>query len=249
MEERMDILVCDDEPELAELLKELLENEGFSARAVTDPFEALSLAESGAFDLAVLDIMMPGMDGFELVRRIRSAASPKAREMPLVLLSAKDEEFDKVLGFTLGADDYVTKPFMPRELAVRVKARLRRPERPESGPCRELGAIFVRTAEHECFVHGQRVKLTPKEFDCLSLLVRAEGKPLSARAIFESVWGEEYNSSSRNTVMVHIRRLRKRLAEIDASQEFIQTVWGVGYRIAPDGRDADRSDDERGGGQ
>lgn len=244
MDRRANILVCDDEAELTELLKALLENEGFSVRAVTSPVEALSLAESGLFDLAVIDVMMPGMDGFELVRRIRSAVSSKVRAMPLVLLSAKGEEFDKVLGFTLGADDYVTKPFMPRELVVRLKARLRDSSRPSDEACCEIGAISVKTVRHECFVHGRRLQLTPKEFDCLRLLVQAKGRPLSAKEIFESAWGEEYNSSSRNTVMVYIRRLRKRLSEIDASQEFIQTVWGVGYRVAVDERQGGCADEE-----
>lgn len=244
MGHRGDILICDDEPELTELIKELLEKEGFSVCAVTDPLEALPLAESGSFDLAVLDIMMPGMDGFELVRRIRSAASSKVREMPVVLLSAKGEEFDKVLGFTLGADDYVTKPFMPRELVVRIRARLRGSKRPSDQACFEVGAISVNVSQHECFVHGERLQLTPKEFDCLRLLVQAKGRPLSAKEIFESAWGEGYNPSSRNTVMVYIRRLRKRLSEVDASQEFIQTVWGVGYRIAVDERQDDCAGDE-----
>lgn len=227
------ILVCDDEREVADLVAHLLEREGFAVRTCYAGEEALQLLISGAFDLAVLDIMMPGMDGFEVCRRLRASRDLRVADTPVIFLSAKSEEFDKVLGFTIGADDYVTKPFKSRELMVRVKARLRR-RRGQDAP---IGAPAARGIEldetnHQVRLHDEPLNLSPKEFDCLAELLRAGGSPVSARDLYERVWKAEYNASSHNAVMVYIRHLRKKLAELDSSEEFIETVWGVGYRIA-----------------
>ena len=212
------ILVCDDEVEVADLLKHVLEREGFAVTCCHSGDAALTLLNAQVFDLAILDIMMPGIDGFEVCRQIRGGAAGSNTDMPIVFLSAKTEEFDKVLGFTLGADDYVTKPFKARELVARLKARLR-------------GRSAAPAPSDVLSVSGIELSLTPKEFDCLAELLRAGGAPVSSKALFENVWDEEYTSSSHNAVMVYIRRLRKKLAEVDSSEELIETVWGVGYRI------------------
>ncbi|HJB05691.1 MAG TPA: response regulator transcription factor [Candidatus Merdibacter merdigallinarum] len=242
------ILVCDDEREVADLVSHLLEREGFSVRACYAGEEALQLLSAGSFDLAVLDIMMPGMDGFEVCRRLRAMADVRVAETPVIFLSAKGEEFDKVLGFTIGADDYVTKPFKSRELVVRVKARLRHRRGQQPTPnALSVRGIELDEASHSVRLHDEPLSLSPKEFDCLAELLRANGSPVSARDLYERVWRTDYNASSHNTVMVYIRHLRKKLAELDSSEEYIETVWGVGYRIVPNPPfSASDSDDDSG---
>ena len=226
------ILVCDDEVEVAELLKHLLEREGFAVTCCHSGDAALKMLEAQTFDLAILDIMMPGTDGFEVCRQVRAGSAGANADMPIVFLSAKTEEFDKVLGFTLGADDYVTKPFKPRELVARIKARLRgRVAAPVANDVLSVGGIELDETNHSASLHGCELSLTPKEFDCMAELLRAGGAPVSSKTLFENVWNEEYTASSHNAVMVYIRRLRKKLAEVDSSEELIETVWGVGYRI------------------
>ena len=226
------ILVCDDEVEVAELLKHLLEREGFAVTCCHSGDAALKTLEAQTFDLAILDIMMPGTDGFEVCRQVRAGSAGANADMPIVFLSAKTEEFDKVLGFTLGADEYVTKPFKPRELVARIKARLRgRVAAPVANDVLSVGGIELDETNHSASLHGCELSLTPKEFDCMAELLRAGGAPVSSKTLFENVWNEEYTASSHNAVMVYIRRLRKKLAEVDSSEELIETVWGVGYRI------------------
>lgn len=223
--EKARILVADDEAAIADLVVRVMEAEGMPAKAVYGGASALREIESGAYDLAILDVMMPDLDGFEVCRRVRAAT-----DMPIVFLTAKDEDVDQIVGLSLGADDYVVKPFKPRVLAARVKARLR-PRRPEGSSCIETGGVSVDPAAHEAFLHGVRLKLTPKEFGVLLELAKAAGNPVSAKALYESVWNEPFDHSAANSVMVHIRRLREKLAEVDPSEEVVATVWGVGYRI------------------
>ena len=221
------LLVADDDLAIVGLVKAVLEPEGLEVVGAASGKEAVNLFEQSPFDLVILDVMMPGMDGFETCRQIRQRS-----DVPIIFLSAKDEEADKVVGFTLGGDDYVTKPFKPRELVARVKARLRR-----SSAMREdelLSAargIEIDQRAHTATLHAVDLKLTPKEFDILTLLVRAGGRPVSTEELFEGVWNEPYRSSDANTIMVHIRRLRKKLTAVDSSQTFIETVFGVGYKI------------------
>ena len=210
--EKARILVADDEAAIADLVVRVMEAEGMPAKAVYGGASALREIESGAYDLAILDVMMPDLDGFEVCRRARAAT-----DMPIVFLTAKDEDVDQIVGLSLGADDYVVKPFKPRVLAARVKARLR-PRRPEGSSCIETGGVSVDPAAHE-------------EFGVLLELAKAAGNPVSAKALYESVWNEPFNHSAANSVMVHIRRLREKLAEVDPSEEVVATVWGVGYRI------------------
>lgn len=226
---RRRILVCDDEREIADMVARLLEREGFFCLACYDPFSALDAIRRNEADLAILDIMMPGMDGFELARRIREFSG-----VPLIFLSAKDEEIDSVLGFAVGADDYVTKPFRPRELTMRVRACLRRAaasSAPAPDDVMRACGIELDPHAHEASLHGEPLSLTPKEFALLQVLMESAGSPRSAADLFERVWDERADAAASNTVMVHVRHLRKKLAAIDASTEYIVTVWGVGYRM------------------
>ncbi len=227
MEEEKRVAVCDDEAAIADLVGQLLVESGFEPHVFYAGADLLAAHGREPFDLVILDIMMPGIDGFSCCREIR-----RTSEVPLIFLTAKDEEIDKVVGFELGADDYVVKPFKPRELMARVKARIRRAARPVLVPgMLEARGISVDEGSFEAALHGEPLSLTPKEFAILACLVRHAGRPMPSKDLFESVWKEEANAQSAGTVMVHVRHLRKKLAAIDSSQEFIETVWGVGYRI------------------
>lgn len=221
------IAVCDDETAIADLVGQLLTELGFEPHVFYAGADLLEVHERAPFDLVILDIMMPGLDGFSCCREIR-----RRSDAPIIFLTAKDEEIDKVVGFELGADDYVVKPFKPRELMARVKARIRRASRPAEAPgVLEAHGITVDEGSFEAALHGEALSLTPKEFAILTCLVRHAGRPLPSKDLFETVWKEEANAQSAGTVMVHVRHLRKKLAAVDSSQEFIETVWGVGYRI------------------
>lgn len=228
------LLVVDDEIAIADLIASIFISEGMDVVAFNDPNLALRSLDSESYDLAILDVMMPGMDGFELCKSIL-----EKKDMPVVFLSAKDAESDIVAGFTLGADDYVTKPFKPRELVARVKAHLRRhskaePSEGDGNPVLSAQGIKLDTRAHKATMHDVPLQLTPKEFAILEKLLSEQGKPVASRELYESAWGEPANSSSSNTVMVHIRHLRCKIGEVDSSKEVIQTAWGVGYRIAMD---------------
>lgn len=227
MEEERRVAVCDDEAAIADLVGQLLAEAGFEPHVFYAGADLLEAHGRDPFDLVILDIMMPGVDGFACCREIR-----RRSEVPLIFLTAKDEEIDKVVGFELGADDYVVKPFKPRELMARVKARIRRASHPRQEPgVIEVGGVTVDEASFEASLHGEPLPLTPKEFAILACLVRHAGHPMPSKDLFEAVWKEEANAQSAGTVMVHVRHLRKKLAAVDSSQEFIETVWGVGYRI------------------
>lgn len=228
---RFRILVVDDEVAIAQLLTTLLEQEGFLVSSCHSGTQALKLFTQESFDLVMLDIAMPDMDGFEVCRVIRSAS-----DVPIIFLSAKDEEMDKVIGLTLGADDYVVKPFRPQELIARVRARLRRLQARNASYSQATHisgrGIELDTAAHTAFLHDIPLHLTPKEFEILAVLLRAQGSPVSTAQLFERVWHSKADASASNAVMVHIRHLRQKFADIDRSETFIETVWGVGYRIA-----------------
>lgn len=226
----MRVLVVDDEREIADLVVDLLTPEGLDVEACYSGREALEAFVRRRPDLVVLDIMMPGMDGFEVCRRIREFS-----DVPIVFLSAKDQEVDKVRGLTLGADDYITKPFKPFEFVARIGARLRRVRTGDERPSALLAhGVELDPKTHTVSFHGEELDLTPTEFSILEVLLTRVGEPVSNKEIHQAVWDDVYLPSSANAVMVHIRNIRRKLAAIDGSDEVIQTVWGVGYRVAAD---------------
>lgn len=228
----MKVLFAEDERALSHALTTILERNSYEVEAVYDGATALDCLLGNEYDVAVLDIMMPGMNGFETCQRIRENS-----DVPVVFLTAKNEESDLVLGFSLGADDYIVKPFKPRELVARVRTRIRRSKDrtvAKSPGLFDCDGLLIDTTRHVATLYDEELKLTPKEFGVLSLLARHAGKPVAIKDIFEEIWDEPYNSFDSNTVMVHIRRIRKKLSQVDSSREFIKTVFGVGYRLEID---------------
>lgn len=225
----MKILIADDEKEIADLIGVYLDNEGYETVKCFSGSDAYSAVQKESFDLAVLDVMLPGMDGFTLCREIR-----KNHTFPIIMLTAKTDFTDRISGLSMGADDYVTKPFNPLELTARIKAQLRRfkqyNENGEKEDIIEISGLEVNRATHTCTLYGEEVFLTPIEFRILWLLMENAGKVVSTKEIFEKVWEEDYLDSN-NTVMVHIRRTREKLREKPRNPKFIKTVWGVGYKI------------------
>ena len=224
------ILVVDDEPEIADLVEVYLQSEGFTVHTCGSGTEALELVKRQPLDLAILDVMLPDISGFTLCGEIR-----KEHHFPVLMLTAKAEDTDKITGLTIGADDYMTKPFNPLELVARVKAQLRRYTRYNevergSGDVLDINGLVINRATHECWLYDQPLVLTPIEFDILWMLCENRGQVISAERLFESVWKEKYLDRN-NTVMVHIRRLREKMGEPSRNPRFIKTVWGVGYKI------------------
>ena len=222
-------MVVDDEERLVSLLKSYLTQEGFRVVTAPDGHEALFVARNEKPDLIILDIMMPEMDGYEFMRRHR-----KEQETPIILLTAKIQDSDKVLGLELGADDYVTKPFSPRELAARVRAVLRRVGKtpPEAEVLRVADVILDRS-KHLVRVGDQTVSLTPSEFDLLAVLMSAPGRVLSRLQLLDHVQGTAYEGYER-TIDVHVKNLRAKIEPDPRQPQYIQTVYGVGYRFAPE---------------
>lgn len=224
------ILVVDDEKEIRDLIGIYLANESYKVIKAANGLEALSYLEKEEIDLIILDIMMPSMDGIEACIKIR-----ENKNMPIIMLSAKSEDMDKILGLTTGADDYITKPFNPLELIARVKSQLRRYKKLNAVQEKNEGVIevddlVINTNTHEVKIADKEIKLTPREFDILCLLAKNKGIVFSIEKIYESVWNEEFFESD-NTVMVHIRKIREKIEEEPRKPRFIKTVWGVGYKI------------------
>ncbi|MEO4053009.1 response regulator transcription factor [Solibacillus sp. CAU 1738] len=224
------ILIVDDDKEIRNLISVYLENEGMQTQKVENAIEALKILEEKAFDLIILDIMMPKMDGIQACMKIR-----EERSMPIIMLSAKSEDMDKIQGLTAGADDYLSKPFNPLELIARVKSQLRRYKKYNTDSSIdksviEIGDLVVNTDTRQVFVQEKEVRLTPKEFDILELLSRNKGRVLSVAKIYEAVWKEDFYKSD-NTVMVHITKIRNKIEEDPKQPIYIKTIWGVGYKI------------------
>ncbi|MDI6631567.1 MAG: response regulator transcription factor [Thermoanaerobacteraceae bacterium] len=219
------ILVVDDEARIRKLLRKYLAAEGFVVGEAADGEQALAEVRRGTWDLIVLDLMLPGKDGWEVCREIR-----KEWELPVIMLTARGDEFDRVLGLELGADDYIVKPFSPREVVARVKAMLRR-VRKASEPDRQLSfaGVVVDPEARTVTVKGEPVALTPKEFDLLLALVKAPGRAFRRDELLNLVWGYDFYGDSR-TVDTHITRLREKLGRAGAPP-LITTVWGVGYKL------------------
>ena len=227
------ILVVDDEHDIADLIEVYLKNENFTIFKYYSAREALACIESTELDLAILDIMMPEINGFDLCRKIRESYT-----FPVIMLTAKDEEMDKITGLTLGADDYVTKPFRPLELAARVKAQLRRykkynstREEPAVNPVLSFEGLEINTNTYECMLKGSAVSLTPTEFSILCILLQNQGTVVSSEKLFHEIWQDEYYSKSNNTITVHIRHLREKMGDTAEEPKYIKTIWGVGYKI------------------
>lgn len=225
------ILVVDDEKEIADLLEIYLVSDGFTVFKAYGGEEGLAILREQRVDLVLLDIMMPNMDGLQMCRKIR-----EKNNIPIIIVSARTQELDKIVGLTSGADDYVSKPFNPLELMARVKSQLRRYR--ELNPAikvQEQDTIILRNLEisrenHQVLVDNEPIKLTPIEFDILYLLVSHPGQVFSTDEIFEQVWHERVYEAN-NTVMVHIRRLRGKIKDDTRADKIISTVWGVGYKI------------------
>jgi DNA-binding response OmpR family regulator len=219
------ILVVDDEVNIVELARLYLEREGFHVESASDGARAIEQIEARPPALMILDLMLPVVDGYEVCRRVRSSS-----DVPIIMLTARDEDVDKIVGLELGADDYLTKPFNPRELVARVKAILRRAERPvraETGPLR-AGDVVVDPARHEVTVAGVLVRLRAKEFDLLRVLVEHRGLVLSRDQLLDLVWGYAFHGETR-TVDVHVGHLRRKLA--GSASVRIETLTGVGYKL------------------
>ena len=226
------ILVVDDEKEIADLMELYLKNDGYEIRKFYSGIEALAYLEKEEPDLAILDVMLSDLDGFTILRKIREKYF-----FPVIMLTAKVEDQDKILGLTIGADDYITKPFNPLEVVARVKTQIRRSTRynvmdqsQEEPSEYDIRGLQINRESHKCILFGEELALTPIEFDLLWYLCSHQGKTVPSEELFEAVWKEKYFNSN-NTVMAHVGRLRKKLKEPVKNPKFIKTVWGVGYTI------------------
>ena len=227
----MNILVVDDEREIADVVELYLKNDQYNVLKFYTGQDALNCINSTKIDLAILDIMLPDIDGFQILKQIR-----EKYKFPVIMLTAKTEYMDKITGLTLGADDYIPKPFNPLELVARVKAQLRRYTQYNEGAKEEkdvidFGGLFLNRTSRECVYNEKNLTLTPIEFEILWLLCENRGKVISSEELFEKVWNEKYYKNSNNTVMVHIRHLREKMSGPTGKSDFIKTVWGVGYKI------------------
>ena len=225
------ILVVDDEQEIADLVELYLKNENYTVYKFYSAKDALDCIAKDTIDLAILDVMLPDTSGFAICQKIREKYT-----YPVIMLTAKEEEIDKITGLTLGADDYITKPFRPLELVARVKAQLRRYWKYNKASEQEENIIIhsglvLNIDTHECLLNEQPLTLTPTEFSILRILCQRKGNVVSAEELFHEIWGDEYFSKSNNTVTVHIRHLREKMNDSVENPKYIKTIWGVGYKI------------------
>lgn len=228
------ILVVDDEREIADLVEVYLKNENYSVCKFYNPLDALAYLEKEPVSLAILDVMMPEIDGFTLCQRIRQKYL-----FPIIMLTAKTDDIAKIQGLSLGADDYIVKPFNPLEVVARVKTQLRRYKQynvnsadPAAEPTEyDNKGLYICPASHKCTLNGEVLPLTPFEFNILWHLCKNRGRVVSAEELFEAIWGEKFFESNNNTVMAHIARIREKMNEPPRKPKYIKTVWGVGYTI------------------
>ncbi|SHI54137.1 response regulator transcription factor [Propionispora hippei] len=223
------VLIIEDDPDIAELERDYLQLNGYKAEIVHDGVQGLKKAASAIYDAVVVDVMLPGKDGFEIVKEIR-----KRQEIPVIVVSAKGEEIDKIRGLTVGADDYLTKPFSPSELVARIKAHLKRYQRLKGLiPAQEVlqyRELEINTAAHTVCISGKEVQLTAREYELLYFLAANPNIVFSKEQLFTAIWGDE-NFGEVATVAVHIQKLRKKIEKDPANPEFIETLWGTGYRF------------------
>lgn len=227
----MNILVVDDEREIADVIELYLKNDQYTIYKYYTGKDALQCVENVKLDLAILDVMLPDMDGFQILQKIREKYT-----FPVIMLTAKTEYMDKITGLTMGADDYIAKPFNPLEVTARVKAQLRRYTQYNDGgktadDVIDFGGLVLNRDSHECIYNERELTLTPIEFNILWILCENRGKVISSEELFERVWEEKYYKNSNNTVMVHIRHLREKMSGPSGKSDFIKTVWGVGYKV------------------
>lgn len=227
----MNILVVDDEREIADVVELYLKSDQFTIYKYYTGKDALACVENVKLDLAILDVMLPDIDGFTILQKIREKYT-----FPVLMLTAKTEYMDKITGLTMGADDYIAKPFNPLELVARVKAQLRRYTQYNDGGKEQenvidFAGLVLNRDSHECTYFDQELTLTPIEFNILWILCENRGKVISSEELFERVWEEKYYKNSNNTVMVHIRHLREKMSAPTGKTDFIKTVWGVGYKV------------------
>lgn len=227
------ILVVDDEHEIADLVEVYLQNENYTVFKFYSGKEALACIETTELDLAILDVMLPDMSGFTLSQKIRERFT-----YPIIMLTAKDEETDKITGLTLGADDYVTKPFRPLEMVARVKAQLRRYKKYNAAqvdvapePVIVYSDLVMNDKTHQCFMNEIPLALTPTEFSILRILLEKKGEAVSSEELFHEIWKDECFNKNNNTITVHIRHLREKMNDTVENPKYIKTVWGVGYKI------------------
>jgi len=225
------VLVVDDEREIADLVELYLQNENYTVYKYYSAKEALVCINETDLDLAILDVMLPDGSGFKICQKIR-----EKHNYPVIMLTAKEEETDKITGLTLGADDYITKPFRPLELVARVKAQLRRYKKYNFTPAQDEAVIVhsglvIDVNTHECLLNEKPLALTPTEFSILKILCEQKGNVVSSERLFHEIWGDEYFYKSNNTITVHIRHLREKMNDSVENPKYIKTIWGVGYKI------------------
>jgi two-component system response regulator ResD len=224
------VLVVDDEPTILDVVGRYMERAGYETHRAADGPEALRLAARHRPDLVVLDLMLPGIDGIEVMRQLHEEPGPP---IAVIMLTARGEESDRLVGLRRGADDYVVKPFSPAELVARVDAVLRRVSPPdEEMPPIEHGPLRIEPATRSAYLDGEELSLTMREFDLLAYLAAHPGRVYSRDQLMEAVWGEPFFEDT-STVTVHVRRLRAKLGDDPAQPRFIETVWGIGYRLRP----------------
>lgn len=223
----MKILVVDDDASIRQLLQITLQVEGYEVVLAEDGAQALTLVDTEQVDLIVLDLMLPHMDGWEVCRKVREKG-----DLPIIMLTAKDDEVDTILGLKQGADDYITKPFSPRELVARIEAVLRRSNRKSGGSkfCLHFPGLTVDLSRRAVTVNGEDMEVSPKEFDLLWEMGQRQGQVYSRESLLDKIWGYDYYGTTR-TVDVHIKRIRAKLEEAQPKYTYIQTVWGVGYKF------------------
>ncbi len=225
------ILIVDDEKEIADLVALYLRNEGYEVFLCYSGNDALKVIAKERLDLAILDVMLPDISGFDLCTKIRENHC-----YPVIMLTAKGEELDKITGLTLGADDYMTKPFLPLELVARVKAQMRRYKRYNTGTEKDesvisVSGLMLNNKTHECTLNERPLNLTPTEFSILWILCQRRGQVVSAEELFYLIWHDEYYVKNNNTITVHIRHLREKMGDSFEDPRYIKTVWGCGYKV------------------
>lgn len=227
------ILVVDDEKEIADLIEVYLKNDGYNVYKFYNGTDALNCVMNNNLDMAILDVMLPDIDGFKICKKIR-----EKYYFPIIMVTAKVEDIDKIMGLTIGADDYITKPFNPLEVVARVKTQLRRYVRYNNTVKQnekledeyDINGLIINKNKHNCYLFGKELALTPIEFSILWYLCEHRGKVVSSEELFEAVWREKYLDNN-TTIMAHIGRLREKMNEPARNPKFIKTVWGVGYKV------------------